>query len=160
MGAFEDLTERIMTVESGEAAVLDLPFLESHPQPSVTWHSDIGPLPYDRKFAVTTDHQLVILSASPSDQKAYRARATNTQLGKEEMSGFIRLIVAGDDYGEVAPEIIIKPRDLNIIKGQAIPDELQCIANARFVLRIFLFLFFFPLFFRVIKKRRVHIKRD
>lgn len=60
-----------------------------------------------------------------------RARATNTQLGKEEMSGFIRLLVTGDDYKEVAPEIIIKPHDLSIVKGQAIPEELQCIANAR-----------------------------
>lgn len=47
------------------------------------------------------------------------------------MSGFIRLMVTGDDYKEVAPEIVIKPRDLNIVKGQAIPEELQCIANAR-----------------------------
>ncbi|KAK6637522.1 hypothetical protein RUM44_007944 [Polyplax serrata] len=131
MGAFEDLTERTMTVESGEAAILDLPLIESHPQPSVTWQSDTGPLPYDRKFAVTTNHQLVILSTSSDDQKAYRARATNTQLGKEEMSGFIRLLVTGDDYKEVAPEIIIKPHDLSIVKGQAIPEELQCIANAR-----------------------------
>ncbi|KAL0272261.1 UNVERIFIED_CONTAM: hypothetical protein PYX00_005306 [Menopon gallinae] len=131
MGAFEDLTERIMTVESGEAAVLDLPHIESHPQPSVTWHSDLGPLPYDRKFSFTTDHRLVILSTSSEDQRAYRARATNTHLGKEEVSSYIRLMVKGDDYKEIAPEIIIKPRDLNIIKGQDIPDELQCIANAR-----------------------------
>lgn len=61
-----------MTVESGEAAILDLPLIESHPQPSVTWQSDTGPLPYDRKFAVTTNHQLVILSTSSDDQKAYR----------------------------------------------------------------------------------------
>lgn len=62
-----------------------------------------------------------------------RARATNTHLGKEEVSSYIRLIVTGDEYKEIAPEIIIKPRDLNIVKGQDIPDELQCIANARFV---------------------------
>lgn len=72
MGAFEDLTERIMTVESGRAAVLDLPHIESHPQPSVTWHSDLGPLPYDRKFSLTTDHRLVILSTTFEDQRAYR----------------------------------------------------------------------------------------
>lgn len=72
MGTFEDLTERTMTVESGEAAILDLPLIESHPQPSVTWQSDSGSLPYDLKFTITTNHQLVILSTSAVDQKAYR----------------------------------------------------------------------------------------
>ena len=61
----------------------------------------------------------------------FRAHVTNTQLGKEEMSGFIRLLVTGDDNREIAPEIIIKPQNLTIVKGQAIPEELQCIANAR-----------------------------
>ena len=72
MGGFEDLTERTMSVESGEAAILNLPQIESHPQPSVIWKSDSGSLPYDRKFAVTTDHRLVILSTSSEDQKSYR----------------------------------------------------------------------------------------
>lgn len=38
--------------------------------------------------------------------------------------------VTGDYAYEVAPEIIIKPTDLKIVKGQQLA-ELQCIANAR-----------------------------
>jgi len=72
MGAFEDVSEKVITVPSGSAAILDLPPVESHPSPSVTWLSDGGPLPYDRKFAVTSRHQLVILAVSSSDQGAYR----------------------------------------------------------------------------------------
>ncbi|XP_049831894.1 protein sidekick isoform X2 [Schistocerca gregaria] len=129
MGIFEDTEEKIVTVESGKAAVLDLPRIDSHPQPSVTWMSDSGTLPYDRKYAFTPG-QLIILSADSGDQRAYRARATNTQIGKEENSAYIRLKVEGDSGKEVAPEIIIKPQDMHVVKGQQLA-ELKCIANAR-----------------------------
>lgn len=59
-----------------------------------------------------------------------RARAINTQLGKVENSPYIRLKVNGDDDKEIAPEIIIKPRDTKIIKGQEYTN-IYCIANAR-----------------------------
>lgn len=72
MGTFEDATEREVTVTSGQAAVLDLPAIESHPAPLVTWLTDGETQLYDRKYAVTADNQLVILDASESDQKAYR----------------------------------------------------------------------------------------
>jgi protein sidekick len=72
MGTFEDATEREVSVESGRAAVLDLPAIESHPAPLVTWSTDGDTQLYDRKYAVTADNQLVILDASETDQKAYR----------------------------------------------------------------------------------------
>lgn len=72
MGTFEDATERKVSVTSGQAAVLDLPVIESHPAPLVTWLTDGGTQLYGRKYAVTADNQLVILDASDSDQKAYR----------------------------------------------------------------------------------------
>lgn len=72
MGSFEDLSEQVLSIESGSAAIVDLPMIESHPSPSVTWLSDGGPLPYDRKFAVTSKNQLVILAVTSSDQRAYR----------------------------------------------------------------------------------------
>lgn len=63
----------------------------------------------------------------------YRARATNTQLGKEENSAYMRLVVrGGDPGGEIAPEIIVSPRDTHILKD-ALATELQCIVNARSV---------------------------
>ena len=63
----------------------------------------------------------------------WRARATNTQLGKEENSAYVRLVVRGGDaIGEIAPEIVVGPRDMHIIKD-TLATELQCIVNARFV---------------------------
>lgn len=60
----------------------------------------------------------------------FRAQAFNTQSGKVENSPYIKLNVLGDDTKEIAPEIIIKPKDTKIIKGQEYRN-LYCIANAR-----------------------------
>lgn len=130
MGNFEDITERRVSVESGHPAILDLPPIESIPSPSVTWQDEEHPLKFDIKYAETLKNQLIILSADETDQKSYRARAINTQLGKEENSAFIHLNVSGDSYGEIAPEIIIHPDDLQLVRGKEV-SQLQCIANAR-----------------------------
>lgn len=72
MGTFEDLTEKSISVESGHPVIIDLPPIESNPPPEVTWDAEDRPLPYDIKYAVTRDNQLIILSSEESDQKAYR----------------------------------------------------------------------------------------
>jgi len=71
MGTFDDLTEKVVTVESGSAAILELPPIESHPPPAVTWLSSDGTLLYGIKYA-TTDHTLIILNASENDKGSYR----------------------------------------------------------------------------------------
>lgn len=130
MGIFEDHVERQISVQSGQPAIIDLSPIESVPPPSVSWQSVDGPLNYDIKFAETSANQLVILSADEDDQHAYRARAINTQLGKEENSAFVRLNVTGNPYTEIAPEIVVHPGDLVLVRGRQVA-ELQCIANAR-----------------------------
>lgn len=61
----------------------------------------------------------------------FRARAINTQEGKEENSPFIRLNVEGPDIlSDIAPEIIIKPQDVEVVKGTD-QTTIDCIANAR-----------------------------
>lgn len=72
MGRFEDVSERTVQVSPGGAAILELPPIESHPAPSVTWQASDTPLPYDRKYAVTAQHQLVVLAADEGDEKAFR----------------------------------------------------------------------------------------
>ncbi|KYM76056.1 Protein sidekick [Atta colombica] len=129
MGTFDDLTEKVVTVESGSAAILELPPIESHPPPAVTWLSSDGTLLYGIKYA-TTDHTLIILNASENDKGSYRAKAINTQLGTEVSSPFFKLQVIGDPNAEVAPTIIIKPQDTQIIKDQDV-THIYCIANAR-----------------------------
>ncbi|XP_054729229.1 protein sidekick-like [Anastrepha obliqua] len=130
MGIFENTTLGHITVTSGHPAIFDLPPIESQPPPSVMWQTVEGPLNYDIKYAVTKSNQLIILSADEDDRKAYRARAINTQLGKEENSAFIQLNVSGDPYVEVAPEIVVHPQDMKVKRGEQVA-VLECIANAR-----------------------------
>lgn len=130
MGIFEDHSERNVNVQSGQPAILDLAPIESIPPPSVSWHSAEGPLNYDIKYAETIKNQLIILSAAEDDRMAYRARAINTQLGKEENSAFVHLNVTGNPYTEIAPEIIVHPENLQLVRGEQVA-QLQCIANAR-----------------------------
>ena len=54
----------------------------------------------------------------------FRARATNTQLGQEENSAFTYLEVYGEDGADVPPEIIVAPKDTQIVKGTQV-TELQ-----------------------------------
>lgn len=71
MEVFDDLTEKVVSVESGSAAILKLPPIESHPTPEVTWFSSDGTLLYGIKYA-TTHHTLLILNASENDEGSYR----------------------------------------------------------------------------------------
>ncbi|XP_043274054.1 protein sidekick isoform X3 [Venturia canescens] len=129
MGVFENLTDIEVIVQSGSAAILELPPIESDPTPDVTWSTLDGPIPYEIQYA-TSHHKLLILNVSEKDARPYRARATNTQIGKEENSPIFNLRVTGDPNYEVAPSIIVEPRDMQIIKDQPV-TYLDCIANAR-----------------------------
>lgn len=61
-----------------------------------------------------------------------RAHVTNAQLGKDEFSPYIRLIVrGGSNTGDIPPQIIVRPKDLNIVKGKQSSD-LHCFTNARY----------------------------
>lgn len=71
MGKFDDLTDRVVTIEYGNAAILELPPIESNPSPGVTWSSSDGTELYGIKYA-TTDHNLYILDAAKSDEGSYR----------------------------------------------------------------------------------------
>ncbi|XP_039445727.1 protein sidekick isoform X4 [Culex pipiens pallens] len=130
MGIFEDLTEQIVSVQSGYPAILNLSRIESGPAPSVTWQTEDGPLNYDIKYATTASNQLIILSVDENDMKSYQARAINTQIGKEEISALIRVNVTEGSYGEVAPEIIVEPKSIKVVRGEQ-TVQLECIANAR-----------------------------
>lgn len=72
MEVFEDQTEKFMTVEAGQAAIFDLPPIESSPEPDVTWQTDDGQIPYAQKYAKSKANQLIILATDSSDQRAYR----------------------------------------------------------------------------------------
>ncbi len=72
MSPFSDQTETSLTIQTGDAAVLEVQALESQPKPAVTWEAEDGAPLYGHKYAIGPDNQLVILSASESDQKLYR----------------------------------------------------------------------------------------
>lgn len=134
MGIFEDMTEQRVSVQVGQPAVLNLPPIDSVPALSVQWQTEEGELNYDIKYAETSDNQLIILNTEIDDKKAYRARALNPQLGKEENSAFIHLNVLPSDHldasTEIMPEIIVHPKSMKLVRGQKVA-ALQCIANAR-----------------------------
>lgn len=72
MDVFKDQSEMTFTVKEGDAAVLNLPEIDSVPLPDVTWQTDEGVLPYAQKYAKSKTNQLIILSADKDDQKPYR----------------------------------------------------------------------------------------
>jgi hypothetical protein len=61
---------------------------------------------------------------------SYRAQAVNPHVGREEYSSYVRLIVTGEAPAEIAPEIVVKPIDMQIVKEAGV--DLHCIANARY----------------------------
>jgi hypothetical protein len=72
MSPFSDQSETSLTIQMGDAAVLEVQALESQPKPAVTWEAEDGAPLYGHKYAIGPDNQLVILSVSESDQKLYR----------------------------------------------------------------------------------------
>lgn len=154
MGVFEDPSEIQVNVEYGNAAILQMPFIESHPPPNVEWFIDDSPIPYQINYATVYD-KLIILNTSEDNERRYRyffvfvlpymtwnqfqhpntrlessrAKAINTQLGKEENSPFFRLEVTGDPSAEVAPSIVIAPENTKVVREQE--TFLYCVANSR-----------------------------
>lgn len=130
MGEFKDTKEDFLTVRSGRSVTLNLTEIDSVPVPSVIWETKKGPIENGLKYFVTSKNQLVILSVDEDENgNAYRARATNTQIGKEETSAYTYLNVTGDSYSEIGPEIVVSLEDVRAVKGKSI--EFECIANAR-----------------------------
>jgi hypothetical protein len=125
MGTFKDANEKKVSVEAGQVAVLDMPAIESHPAPLVTWITDGGAQLYDRKFAVTADNQLIILDANPSDQKAYRCVQARVEdiydslLGCENMQSrkVISVLV------ELATSVLGVEESLLVDEGSRFPPE-------------------------------------
>jgi hypothetical protein len=130
MTEFAPLAASTLRVRTGHAAVFQFPNISSEPGPSVTWQSDDNTLLYGTKYATTADSRLVILDVNPGDVKRYRARATNTQLGKEENSPWVALDVDTSHDTDVSPEVIVAPVD-TVMKRLTPSTGLQCIANAR-----------------------------
>lgn len=130
MGEFKDMREDLLHVKSGRSVILNLKEIDSVPVPSVIWETKKGPIENGLKYFVTAKNQLVILSVDEEDNgSAYRAKATNTQIGKEETSAYTYLNVTGDSYSEIGPEIVMPLEDVRAVKGTSI--EFECIANAR-----------------------------
>ena len=130
MTPFDPLAMTRMRVKMGHSALFSFPNISSEPVPSVTWQSDDNTLLYGTKYATTADNKLVILNVDEGDEKKYRARATNTQLGRGENSGYIGLEVDTSQVTDVSPEIIVAPVDTVMTRLTPVTG-LQCIANAR-----------------------------
>lgn len=130
MSEFKNMRENVLHVKSGQAVILNLTEIDSVPVPSVIWETQRGPIKNGLKYFLTSKNQLAILSVDEEDNGAgFRARATNTQIGKEETSAYTYLNVTGDAYSEIEPEIVIPLGNQKAVKGKTI--EFECVANAR-----------------------------
>jgi protein sidekick len=131
MEEFKDAQEKVLDVRSGDKVILNLTEIDSVPVPSVGWETrGRGPVKNGIKYHLTTKNQLVILSVDEDDHDtSFRARATNTQIGKEVMSAYTTLRVSGDSHSEIGPAIVIPLENQKAVKGKSV--DFECIANAR-----------------------------
>lgn len=130
MEDFENMKENVVHVKSGHGVILNLTNIASVPVPSVTWETNTGTIKNGMKHFLTSKNQLVILSVDDEDSgTGYRAKATNTQIGKELTNAFTYLNVTSDQFSEIGPEIIIPLENQRVVKGKSM--EFECIANAR-----------------------------
>lgn len=130
MEDFEHLKENVIHVKSGHGVILNLTNIVSVPVPSVSWETNAGAIKNGIKHFLTSKNQLIILSVDDEDSgTGYRAKATNTQIGKELTSAFTYLNVTGDQNSDIGPKIIVPLENQRVVKGKS--TEFECIANAR-----------------------------
>nr|KAF6347351.1 sidekick cell adhesion molecule 1 [Pipistrellus kuhlii] len=124
--------EQRKTVPEGQAAVLDLPPLQSYPRPQVTWFRDGHKIVPSDRIAITLENQLVILAATASDAGAYYVQAVNERSGENRTSPPVHLSVARDGAAPdaTAPAIVVAPGNRSVPAG-ASEATLECVANAR-----------------------------
>ncbi len=73
MGTFSDLSEKSITIEYGQAAVLDFPPIESFPEPLVTWQKEYSTFSSSSLDVIAgISRQLIILSVSDIHEGLYR----------------------------------------------------------------------------------------
>ncbi|XP_054428409.1 protein sidekick-1 [Pteronotus mesoamericanus] len=131
MGNFVDTEQRKM-VAQGQAAVLDLLPISSHPRPQVTWFREGHKIIPSNRIAITLENQLVILAAAAGDAGAYYAQAVNERNGENKTSPPVLLSVARDAGapGAMVPVIVVPPGNRSVVAGSS-EVTLECIANAR-----------------------------
>lgn len=130
MEDFKDSAVKVVNVESGRSAILTMNDVSSVPPPSAIWENNKGMIKNDLKYFITNNNQLIILAVESEDTRSgYRARATNTQIGKEIIDEYIYLNKTGSDSAEIGPEIILPLTDQKVVRGKTI--ALECVANAR-----------------------------
>lgn len=130
MEEFKNMKESTIHIKSGLHVILNLTDIDSVPVPSVTWETEKGSIENGIKYFITSKNQLVILSVGEEDNGVgYRAKATNTQIGKEATSALTYLSVNGDEFSEIAPKIVVPLENQKAVMGKS--TEFECIANAR-----------------------------
>ena len=129
-------------VDAGQAAILEVPKIDSYPTPTYEWYAGDALIVPNQKFAISKSNNLIVLATEKSDEKTYYVKAVNIHTGNEIRSKDIRLIVNDDlissssssssyDYNQIIqPTFIVKPSDTianlndNLVK-------FDCILNAK-----------------------------
>lgn len=72
MGRFADSLTQEMIVEYGEAAILNVPPIDSYPKPAVAWEHDHDLIMGGEQYITEIPDKLVILSVSKEHEGSYR----------------------------------------------------------------------------------------
>lgn len=124
-------------VNAGQAAVLQVPKIDSYPPPTYEWYAGDALIIPNQKFAISKTNSLIILATEKSDEKYYYVKAVNINTGNEIRSKDIRLYVNDDNYDSssststiIEPTFVVKPVD-TVAKLNDNLVKFDCILNAK-----------------------------
>ncbi|XP_028264625.1 protein sidekick-1-like [Parambassis ranga] len=121
--------EQRKTATQGRAAIISPPPLASFPRPLVTWYKDGHKVIPNNRIAITLDNQLVVLATTATDAGRYHVEAVNEMTGDNVTGPAVYLSISDPESEQVAPAIVIGPKDSTVVAGSE--ATLECIANAR-----------------------------
>ncbi|CAH1794891.1 unnamed protein product [Owenia fusiformis] len=129
-----------ISVDQGQAAVIEMPPIDCFPEPWVEWFDQnilVQNSLESHRYHVTLNHKLVILGTDldKDNGKLFKVTATNKfTSGSDSKTFTLRVQNVGSLVSRIPPQIIIPPVDTTGVQslgGGDSPVRLECIANAR-----------------------------
>ncbi|CAG2215078.1 SDK [Mytilus edulis] len=131
---FESHTNQTVNVLSGDGVVINLPKINSVPDPAVSWYaSGVEMAPEAQRHQFTLDKNLALLSTSmhSDNGKIFKAVATNGINGVSITTKDFVLRVGGTGEGvPKLPALLVSPKNTTAKTGDR-DTKLECIYNAR-----------------------------
>uniref|UniRef100_A0A8C4QIJ2 Sidekick cell adhesion molecule 2 n=1 Tax=Eptatretus burgeri TaxID=7764 RepID=A0A8C4QIJ2_EPTBU len=132
LGDFEEVGERTLSVERGEAIIIDPPQIGSYPQPQVTWFREGRKVSPTSRIVVTLSNQLVVMLVGSGDAGTYHAQVMNERNGETKTGPPIVLTVRESESNvhSSTPDVVVTPRNASVVAGAA-EVSFECIPFVR-----------------------------